>query len=83
MRKPPQPIGTQIRDTPVRENVARLKSQLRRNGEAMRWLLSTGLKGSAVDSLHLGLKDPYAPRDGSPAIIDPLCVPHLDAAMRP
>jgi hypothetical protein len=72
-----------VRDTEVRENVARLKSRLRRNDEAMRWLLSQGLRGATVDRLHLGLKEPYSPRDGSGTVEDPLCVPLLDEAMRP
>lgn len=72
-----------VRDTPVRENVARLKSRLRRSIPAMEWLLSLGLGGATVDRLHLGLKEPYSPRDGGDPVVDPLSIPHLDEAMRP
>lgn len=75
-------VDSNVTDTPVRENVARLKSRLRRNPVAMRTLIDLGLKGSTVDRLHLGLKEPYAGRDGG-TVVDPLCYPLLDEAMRP
>ena len=71
-----------VLDTPVRENVARLKSRLRRNETAMRWLLGRGVKSATVDVLHLGLKEPYEGRDGG-LVADPLCFPLVDEAMRP
>ena len=45
-----------------RENLGRQKSALRRDRQAMDALLAMGLHGATIDQLHLGLKQPYAPR---------------------
>lgn len=65
------------------ENLARLKSKLRRNAAAMAALFSFGLNGASVDRLHLGLKEPYRGRRDGLEVTDALCFPLLGEGMRP
>lgn len=64
------------------ENLARLKSALRRDALAMAALRDLGIAASSVERLHLGLKQPYRPRSEGVEIRNVLCFPLLGEGMR-
>lgn len=65
------------------ENLARLKSGLRRSSDAMAALFAEGLSPATIERLHLGLKAPYRPRADDVEIRDALCFPLLGEGYRP
>lgn len=68
---------------PVRENVGRLKSELRRNAAAMAALRAMGVNGATADRLHLGIKPPYRSRADGLETRDALCFPLLGEGLVP
>jgi hypothetical protein len=64
------------------ENLARLKSNLRRHRDALQHLFSLGLTPKTISKFHLGIREPYTRRDGR-TVSDALCYPVISSAGEP
>lgn len=62
------------------QNLDRLRSRLRSHPHASSALRKMGLNSHTIDLFGMGLKEPYVPRDGDPAVTNALCFPVSDLA---